>query len=289
MWPLLPDRTWPERDRLTRSIVYKTIGDNGQTTTLPASSVFHVKGLGFDGLVGYSVIRMARESMGLALAAEEFGARFFANGVRPSGVLESPDELGDNAYERLQKAIDAHRGLENQHKMLILEQGTKWTKTSMTANEAQFLESRQFTVPEICRWYRMQPHIIGDLSRATFSNIEHQSIEFVVFTLRPWLVRVEQELARRLMIASERDDGYYFAFNVRGLLRGDIASRYAAYAIGRQWGWLSADDVLALEDSNPLPDGKGAVYLNPMNMIEAGKFPEPTKREAPHGNGIAEA
>jgi HK97 family phage portal protein len=273
LWPLLPDRTRPERDAATRQIVYRTTVGAGQYVLLPASNVLHVAGLGFDGLLGYSVVRQARECIGLGLATEEYGARFFSNGVRPSGVLEVDGELSEVAYERLRKAAGAHQGLENAHRYMVLEAGAKWKQTSIAPEDAQFLETRQFGVTEICRWYRMQPHKVFELSRATFSNIEHQNIEHNVDTIAPWLRRWEQALDRRLVAPSERET-YYVKFNQAGLLRGDIASRYKAYSIGRQWGWLCVDDIRELEEMNPLPNGQGQTFLAPLNMVPAGATQE---------------
>ncbi|MEQ8176667.1 MAG: phage portal protein, partial [Syntrophomonadaceae bacterium] len=271
LWPLLPNQTWPERDSISKQIVYKTTVISGQTLTLPAGSVFHIPGMSFDGLVGYSPIRMAREAIGLSLATEEFGARFFGQGTHLGGIVEYDGKLSDEAFERYKKSVnEIYQGLGKSHKLMFLEQGAKYHQVTIPPDDAQFLETRKFQLSEIARIYRVPPHMIGDLERATFSNIEHQSLEFVMHTLRPWLVRWEQAINWKLINPEERKR-YFAEFAIDGLLRGDIKSRYDAYAVGRQNGWLSADDIRALENMNPLPDGQGSVYLINGNMIPIGQ------------------
>ncbi len=278
LWPLRPDRTRPEREKTTGRIVYRVAREDGSWETLRPEEILHIPGLGFDGLIGYSPIRMAREAVGLALATEEFGARFFGNGANMSGVLEHPGKLSEQAQNNLKKSWEEkYGGLGNAHRPAILEEGMKYNRIGIPPEDAQFLETRKFQVTEIARLYRIPPHMLADLERATFSNIEHQSIEFVVHTLRPWLVRWEQAINMRLLGADERRT-YFVEHLVDGLLRGDIKSRYEAYAVGRQNGWLSADDIRELENQNPLPDGQGKVYLVPLNMVPAdqvGKEPPP--------------
>ena len=264
IYPLKPDRVAPLRDS-NGQLLYEISKDDGSKIRLPAKKVLHVPGLGYDGLVGYNVIRYARESIGLGMAAEEFGNAFYGNGLNPSMVLTFPEALSDRARENLKRAIVKNNaGLKNAFKAMLLEEGGKAEKVTIAPEEAQFLQTREFSVVEICRWFRMPPHMVSDLSRATFSNIEHQAIQYVTNTLTPWLVRWEQEINRKLLTPP-----YYCKHNVQGLLRGDIQSRYKAYAVGRQWGWLSADEIREMEDMNPLPDGAGGEYLVPMNMSPA--------------------
>lgn len=271
LWPLLPDRTKPERVLATGEIVYKTVDTEGNAITLPAWKVFHVPGLGYDGLQGYSVIRMAREGVGLALATEEYGARFFGNGARPGGVLEHPQKLSDSARENLKKSIqDNYGGLRNSQRLMILEEGMKYSAIAVPPNDAQFLETRKYQVVDIARIFRVPLHMVGDLDRATFSNIEHQTTEFVVFTLLPWLTRIEQAINWKLIGPRERKV-FFAKFLVNGLLRGDTKSRYESYAIGREKGWLCADDIREMEDMNDLPEGQGKIFLVPMNMVPADK------------------
>jgi HK97 family phage portal protein len=270
LWPLRPDRMRVSRD--DQGLQYKYTLPDGTTAVLRQRNIMHIRGLSGDGLVGYSPIRMAREAIGLALATEEFGARFFGQGSRPSGVLEHPGKLSKEAKENLRESWERmHSGLSGAHRIAILEEGMKWTQIGIPPEDAQFLETRKFQVTEIARIFRIPPHMLADLERATFSNIEHQSIEFVVHTIRPWLVRWEQAFKRDLFLPGEREI-YFAEFLVDGLLRGDIESRYRAYATARQWGWMSANDVRELENMNPIPGGD--VYLIPLNMVPAGSAGE---------------
>lgn len=281
LWPLLPDRTHPVRKgglKVYRTTIGSTIqGGPTVQVDLPAERVLHIPGLGFDGLVGYSVIAMHRQTVGLALAAEEFAARLFSNGLRTSGVMEHPNRMSEDAQKRFRAGVEqTHTGLSNAHRFMILEEGMKFNQTSIPPNDAQFLETRNFEVVEVARIFRVPPHKIAELNRATFSNIEHQSIEFVVDTIRPWAVRWEQAINWSLF--SERDRGRFFAEHViDGLLRGDTLSRYQAYAVGRQWGWLSANDVAELENNNPLPGEQGDIYMVPLNMVPAGQLTQPVE------------
>jgi len=250
--------------------VFNYTNDKGQTFALPRDQIFHVAGLGYDGLTGLSPISIAREAIGLAKATEIYGNKFFANGARPSGVLEHAGVLKDP--ERVRKSWEAvYKGAQNSHKVAVLEEGLKYREISLPQKDAQFLETRQFQLNEICRIFRIPPHLVGDLSKATFSNIEHQSIDYVVHTLRPWLVRWEQAVNMQLLDELERD-GYFSKFNVDGLLRGDFETRMKGYAVGRQNGWYSANDIRELEDLNPIPDEQGgSLYLVNGNMITAQK------------------
>lgn len=282
LWPLRPDRTWAERDEQGQLWYVTEIERLGARVALPAYRVWHTQ-----GFMGLSPIAQAREAIGLALAAEEYGARFFSNDSRPGGVLKTAKTLSPAAADRLKASWEAaHSGLSKAHRVAVLEEGVEWQQVGIPPEDAQYLETRKYQVAEIARIFRVPLHMIADLDRATFSNIEQQSIEFVVHCIRPWLVRFEQSIKRDLF--TERDRADYFAEHVvDGLLRGDVASRYQAYAIGRQWGWLSADDIRELENMNPLPDGSGKIYLTPMNMIPAGEAgaqpaaPQPTRRSLP--------
>ena len=222
----------------------------------------------FDGVLGVSPITYAREAMGLALATEEFGARFFGNGARPGGVLEHPGIVKDP--EKLRESWNkVYQGTRNSHKVAVLEEGMKYHEIGMSPEDSQFLQTRSFQLTEICRIFRVPPHMIGDLSRSTFSNIEHQSIDFVVHTIRPWLVRLEQAIAKSLLNDEERSI-YYAKFNVDGLMRGDFNSRMSGYAIARQNGWMSANEIRALEDMNRISSDQGGdLYLLNGNMISA--------------------
>lgn len=281
IWPLRPDRVSPVRQENGSLVFEVRLPNRMDPVVLPSWRVWWVRGFGTEGLVGLSPIAYAREAVGLAMATEEYGARFFGNDSRPGGALRHPGKLSPEAAQRMKRGWEeAHSGLSNSHRVAVLEEGVEWQAIGIPPDDAQFLETRKYQVTEIARLFRVPPHMLADLDRATFSNIEHQSIEFVVYSLRPWLVRIEQSIKRDLMSGSERNE-YFAEHLVDGLLRGDIASRYQAYSIGRQNGWLSADDVRNLENMNPLPGGAGKAYWMPVNMVEVGAEPPPTPARAP--------
>lgn len=268
LWPLLP---WRMREITQEGgeVFYKYEGANGRVLPLPSWRVWHLRGLSFNGIVGLAIDQSSREPIALGQAAEKFGATFFGNGARPGGVLEHPGVLGDEALKHLRESWDAmHGGLDRAHRMAILEEGMKYAPMGVPPEQAQFLETRKYQRTEVAGILRVPPHMIGDLEHATFSNIEHQQIAFVVHSMRPWFVRWEQSIFSHLLTTGQQQQ-YFTEFLIDGLLRGDIQSRYGAYAVGRQWGWLSADDIRELENMNPLPDGQGQTYLSPMNMIPA--------------------
>lgn len=264
LWPLNPDHMTVLR--VDGSLIYE-YQVNGMPTRLPAQYIMHLRGLGSDGVMGYSPIALAREAIAIGLAAEEYGARFYANDSRPGGILTHPGKLSPAAANNLKTSWEAaHKGLSNAQRVAVLEEGVTWQQIGIAPEEAQFLETRKFQVTEIARMFRIPPHMLADLERATFSNIEHQSIEFVVHTIRPWLVRIEQRINQSLLTETERRR-YFAEHLVDGLLRGDIQSRYQAYATARQNGWMSANDIRELENLNPISNGD--IYLVPLNMIPA--------------------
>lgn len=266
LYPLMPDRIRVDRDAQNGLIYHYSRYDEHNPNlkehgeyTLPAEQVLHIPGLGFDGLVGYSPIAMAKNAIGISLACEEYGASFFANGASPSGVLEHPGTIKNP--ERVRDAWHKAYGSGNAHKVAVLEEGMKYSQISIPNNDAQFLETRKFQIEEIARLYRVPLHMIGDLEHATFSNIEQQSLEFVKYTLDPWIVRWEQNMQKALLSGSEKGR-YFIKFNVNGLLRGDYASRMQGYATARQNGWMSANDIRELEDLNLIPEELGGnLYL----------------------------
>ena len=269
LWYLKPNLMTVERDTQTGKIKYTYSDDiTNQTIEYRPDQIFHIKGLSLDGVKGLSPIAQAREAVGLSLATEEYGAKFFGNGARPGGVLEHPGILKDP--EKLRESWNkVYQGTRNSHKVAVLEEGMKYHTIGIAPEDAQFLETRKYQVNEICRIFRVPPHLVGDLDRATFSNIEHQSIEFVQHTVRPWLVRWEQSISRQLL--DEKERLLYFAkFNVDGLLRGDYKSRMEGYAVGRQNGWLSINDIRRLEDMSLVPvEQCGDDYLVNGNMTAA--------------------
>lgn len=275
LWPITPDRVTVARKEGVKTF---TIEMNGGRKSLTAREILHIPGLGYDGMVGYSPITVAREAIGLGLAAQEHGARYFTNGANPSGVLQHPGRLGPDALKNLSTSWSEQQGgNRNAHKPAILEEGMTWHQLSVTNKDSQFLETRKFQINEIARIYRIPPHMIGDLDRATYSNIEQQSIDFVVHTLRPWLVRIEQALNWELFEESERKE-YFCEFNVDGLLRGDSAARSNYYASMFNIGALSINDILEKENMNHVENGdKRFVPLNMVPLDKAGAEPEPPR------------
>lgn len=257
----------PERDPGDNRIYYN-INDRGKSERLPADKVFHIPGMGFDGVVGYSPVRMAAEAIGIGMAAEQFSARFFGQGMNVGSVMETDNPLSDKAYERLREDFEARgSGLANSWRPLILEEGLKFNRIPMPLRDAQFIEGRKFTKDDICGLFRVPPHMIANLERATFSNIEHLSIEFVTYTLLPYLVAWEKTIAWRLLTRRERDQGYFAKINVEGLLRGDYKSRQEGLAIQRQNGVINSDEWRDIEDYNPIGGVAGEAYLVNGNMI----------------------
>ena len=280
LYPLMPNRMSVDRD--SSGALYYTYTRyseeaptmNGMTVTLRPSEVLHIPGLGFDGLVGYSPIAMAKNAIGMAIACEEYGAKFFANGAAPGGVLEHPGTIKDP-----QKVRDswnaAYQGSSNSHRVAVLEEGMKYQPIGISPEQAQFLETRKFQINEIARIFRVPPHMVGDLEKSSFSNIEQQSLEFVKYTLDPWVIRWEQAISRALLRPDEKK--LYFAkFNVDGLLRGDYVSRMNGYATARQNGWMSANDIRELENLDRIPPELGGdLYLingNMTKLADAGIF-----------------
>ncbi|MCL2299876.1 MAG: phage portal protein [Firmicutes bacterium] len=263
LYPLLPNRMRVDRDAAGR-IFYEYRKGDGAAVPLRREDVLHIPGLGFDGLVGYSPIAMAKNAVGLALATEEFGSTFFGNGANPGGVLESPGVISDP--ERLKESWHSQFSGARAHSIAVLEEGLKYHSIGIPPDQAQFLETRKFQITEIARIFRVPPHMLADLERATFSNIEHQSLEFVKFTLGPWVARWEQALMQALLLPGEKRE-YFIRFNLDGLLRGDYKSRMDGYATGIQNGFLSPDDVRGLEELNPIPGGAGSRYYFNGNMI----------------------
>ena len=290
LYPLMPDRMTVDRDVRGR-IYYEYARSDSDANTLGKKSsvilsledVFHIPGLGFDGLVGYSPIAMAKQAIGMGLACDEFGAAFFQNGAQPGGVLEHPNVLKDP--KRVRESWNAiYQGSRNAHRIAVLEEGMTYKPISISPEQAQFLETRKFQIDEIARIFRVPPHMIGDLEKSSFSNIEQQSLEFVKYTLAPWISRWEQAIQRSLLLMSERTR-YFARFNVEGLLRGDYQSRMNGYAVARQNGWMSANDIRELESLDLIPAEQGGdLYLINGNMTkleDAGLFAGQPKKEAP--------
>ena len=292
LYPLLPDKVEVDRDgKGELYYVYNRYSDENPNfgeygrVYLPPEDVLHIPGLGFDGLVGYSPIAMAKNAVGMTLACEEYGAGFFENGATPGGVLEHPGVLKDPAKVR-ESWHAVYGGSKNAGKVAVLEEGMKYQQIGIPPEEAQFLETRKFQVDEIARLYRIPPHMVGDLDKSSFSNIEQQSLEFVKYTLDPWVIRWEQSLQKALLLPQEKRE-YFVKLNVDGLLRGDYQSRMTGYSVGRQNGWLSANDIREMEDMNPIPAEEGGdLYLvngNLCKLEDAGLFAGKNLQEPPDG------
>jgi HK97 family phage portal protein len=272
LYPLIPSRMTVNRDENGQLYYeYSSASDDinsnsSRTVVLMPRDVLHIPGLGFDGLVGYSPIAMAKNAIGMAIACEEYGAKFFANGAAPSGVLEHPGTIKDP--KKVREAWQSQfGGSSNAGRVAVLEEGMKYTPISISPEQAQFLETRKFQINEIARIFRIPPHMVGDLEKSSFSNIEQQSLEFVKYTLDPWVIRWEQSLMRSLLSNDEKKE-YFIKFNLEGLLRGDYESRMKGYSIGRQNGWMSANDIRELENLDRISreDG-GDLYLVNGNML----------------------
>ena len=287
LYPLMPNKMSVDRDE--NGHLYYTyyrgpdeaIKNEDYAVKLRPSDVLHIPGLGFDGLVGYSPIAMAKNAIGMAIACEEYGAKFFANGAAPGGVLEHPGTIKDPQRVR-ESWQSTFGGSGNANKIAVLEEGMKYTPIGISPEQAQFLETRKFQINEIARIFRVPPHMVGDLEKSSFSNIEQQSLEFVKYTLDPWVIRWEQSIQRSLLSLEEKKE-YFAKFNVEGLLRGDYQSRMNGYAIGRQNGWMSANDIRELENLDLIPDEDGGnLYLINGNMLplkDAGAFANTTPND----------
>ncbi len=290
LYPLMPGKMTVDRDQAGR-IYYAysrtqedahTLGGD-QQVLLSSHDVLHIPGLGFDGLVGYSPIAMAKNAIGMAIACEEYGASFFANGAAPGGVLEHPGVVKEP--KRVRESWNAiYQGSRNAHRIAVLEEGMSYKSIGISPEQAQFLETRKFQINEIARIFRVPPHMVGDLEKSSFSNIEQQSLEFVKYTLDPWVVRWEQAIHRALFSPEEKKR-LFARFNLDGLLRGDYQSRMAGYAVGRQNGWMSANDIRELENLDRIPAEMGGdLFLINGNMTkleDAGIFASEAKKEKP--------
>jgi HK97 family phage portal protein len=281
LWPIHPSRVIPRRTD-GGELYYDIYGEGGQIAQIPAIDMFHLAGMGYDGVVGYSVILLAAGTIGLGLSQETFGTNFFKQGTHFGGVIEFPGKMNQEAQANFRKSIEAvHRGEENAWRIFVLEQGAKFVSTGVPPEAAQFLELREFQIVEIARWLRLPPHKLMDLTRATFSNIEEQKLEFVE-ALTPWTVKLEQE-ANWKLFGRNRRANHFTRINLNALLRGNTESRAKFYQMLLDRGIFSVNDVLELEDRNPIgPDGdKRFVPLNMTLLENAGE--EPVQPDIPGG------
>lgn len=265
LYPLLPNKMRVERSSADKRIYYHYSTDTEGHITLSSDEVLHIPGLGFDGIIGYSPIAMCKNAIGLGMAADEFGSSFFENGARPTGVLKHPGHIKEP--EKVRAAWENTYG-SGEHRTAVLEEGMDYQQISISPNEAQFLETRKFQVNEICRIFRVPPHMVADLEKSSFNNIEQQSLDFVQNTITPWLVRLEQNMQRQLLLPDEKGQ-IFIKHNINGLLRGAFNARMQGYAVGRQNGWYSVNDIRELEDMNKIPASEGGDdYLCNGNMTK---------------------
>ena len=279
---------------------YSQIVRDGKNAVLGIYPLLHIPGLSFNGLVGFSPIAMMKNSLGTTMAVEKYGSAFFKNGAQPAGVLEHPGTLKDPAKIR-ENWTKVYGGPGNAHRVAVLEENMHYKPISLPPEDSQFLSTREFGVEEICRIFRVPPHMVQDLKRATFSNIEHQSIDFVVHTLDPWLVRIEKAIVKDLLLEKEKDL-FFPKFNVDGLLRGDYKSRMDGYSVGISTGIISPNEARRKENMPPLSEEDGGDFhivngtfiklkdvgkqygVNAEGEDDAAAEPEPEPQEAEEGN-----
>lgn len=275
--PITWDRIKLDVDKDSGSLLYFV---DGSSNPLTREKILHIPGLTLDGYVGITPIQFAQNALKVGAYQDRFTKNFYEKGVSSSGVFQSPNQLSDKAYERLKKDVrENYAGLKNAGVPMILEEGLQFKEVTMKLSDAQFIESKRFTKEEIASLYRVPLHLIQDLSRSTNNNIEQQSLEFIIYTMLPWFKRWEENLNLQLLTAEDRKKNRYFEFKLDGLLRGDAKTRAEAYAVARQWGWMSVNDIRRLENMNDIGP-KGDIYLTPANMYEAGKQPTPDQQKA---------
>lgn len=274
LWPLLPDHTKPMKPTVDQELYYSTT-ISGRQFNIPMGDVLHLPALGYDGYCGYSPVTVARQSLGLTSAMQTFGAKFFGNDAKSGGFIMHPGKLSDGAQENIKKSIEKQGGLDNANRIKVLEEGAKFIQTTLSPEDSQFLGSRVFQISEIARIFRVPLPLLQSTEKSTSfgTGMEQLMIGFVVWTLTPWIVRLEQEMKRKLFTDADIKKGLYFKFNLNALLRGDAAARAAFYqqAVGRPW--MSPNEARAFEDMNPKP-GLDEVS-NPLNMGGNSKDPAP--------------
>ena len=266
LYPLLPENVEVDRDDsgkiyyIYHAYTDEVPGEQNKDIYFRREEMLHIPGLGFNGLVGFSPVAMMKNCLGSAMAVEKYGSSFFKNGAQPIGVLQHPGVL-KNPDKIRENWSAVYGGVSNAHKICVLEEGMSYKPISLPPEDSQFLSTREFDVEEICRIFRVPPHLVQDLKRSTFNNIENQSISYVQYTLMPWLERFEQAIIKDVLVGAEQDE-YFPKFNVDGLLRGDYESRMRGYATGFSNGFLSPNDIRRLENMDPIPDGLGGdVYV----------------------------
>jgi len=272
LWPIRTDRVTIYNTDSGRKF-YRILTENGQTSDIWAEDIFHLHGLGSDGNTGYNIVQLAGQSIGGALGMDKFAGAYFANGMHQSGMLKHPNNLSKEAQERLKSQMtDEFGGGENAHQIMIIEEGMDFVSNTIDPEASQMIETRQFTVTEFCRWLRVPPHKVADLTRATFSNIEEQNIDYVQDGLTGWCERWEQTLWWKLLSEPEKQSGLYFEHVVEGLLRGNIKTRYEANALMWDRGVLSINEIRSKENLNPIEGGdEHFIPMNFTKLSEAGQ------------------
>lgn len=268
LWPIDPTRV-QVKQQSRGSLLYEVAADsnspvatNGKTFAM--EEIFHKRGISTDGILGRSVIGDAREGVGIANAQEVFGGRLYGNGAHFTGILQHPGELKGKARENLEKSLEGKTGLDSSQGIFILEDGMKYERTSMSAEDAQFLDARKFQLEEISRMFRVPPSMIGATANMPRSNVEEESRKFVMYSLAPWIRRSEAQIKQDLLI-DEGEEDLVAEYNVAGLLRGDLKGRFESYALGKMNGWLSVNDIRRMENMDRVEGGDN--YLEPLNMI----------------------
>lgn len=271
LYPYASNKVTIDRDPETLRLIYKISSSSRNVAkTLTRDTALHIPGLSLDGVIGVSPLTYASSAINLGQSYEQFGVNLYRNGAFPSGAFSFEGELSDTAFTRFKKEMkENYQGMKRAGTPMILEGGGKFQPFIITPMDAQLIENKKFQLQDIARVYRVPLHLIQHLDNATFSNIEHQSLEFIMYTMLPWFKRIEENMNMQLLTSAERMAGFYLEFKVDALLRGDAKSRAESYAIGRQWGWLSVNDIRRLENLQPIPNGDR--YLEPTNMAEAGK------------------
>jgi HK97 family phage portal protein len=288
------DLLYLEPDRMSVDLVKQESGryekqftfmaTDGKRQPFGQDEILHITALVTRGVLGMSPIDYARETMGYTMVAEEHGAKSLTNAARPVGILNHPGPgmLSDDAQKNLTKGWFSQAGGDAAYGTPILQGGITYQPIQLTNEQSQFIESRKFQVVEICRWFGVPPHMAMDLERATFSNIEEQFLEFLYTGMLPWFVRFEQSMWFSLLTERERET-LFMEFLPDAILRGSTFNRNQSYQIARQGGWMSVDEIRERENMNPLPDGKGKIYLEPLNMKEAGtETPSPSSSASPN-------
>lgn len=280
LWPLLPNKT-QRAVKDDGTIYYEVTLPAGGTVELPDYNVLHIKGLGFDGYTGYDVVSYHKEALGYGIAVKEFGSRFFSNNASPGGVLEhpGPGAMSNKAYDHFKQSWEeAHQGLENAHRVAILEEGAKWHEYGIDPQKAQALEVQKYSVDDCSRIFNIPPHMLGSMEFSKYNNVEELRIDFLTMTMLYWFRKWEQEVNYKLLLPSEQGT-IFCEILADALLRGNVTSRTAYYASGRQWGYLSINDIRSKENMNPIGPA-GDVYLDPLNMAPAGSLPDPSDEPA---------